>query len=519
MSPFDSLNKKGAKPLPTLKRNVRVETITVHKSPTIRSISNVNGQSFSPVFSPNAKSRASSGSPSVDSRKSTPSRNGKIASLETLKSNHRADRKRSSPATSTPRFDSDEEEEEVAANATKKRKLSESKLDRSRQIRAESSFVEDQEPLSMIHAAVITNPGTRQQPNPKFARLFVTSGDDASSSEQPTPVELQYPSTFSRERYYLAKPDDKDDFEPVREIIDTISTIGRYYLPESAATAIFEDSASGIPYQLERAYKRVDEVTFRATLEKFNHILATHRKSGIISDHLDNLHHVPLPLVQSILLQIYNRTVSPRVSELRRYENGTDNVYGELLPKFLSKIFADAHLKSKHVFVDLGSGVGNCVLQAALEIGCESWGCEMMPNACDLAELQHKEFKARCQLWGLRPGAVRLERGNFLENQPINEVLKRADLVLVNNQAFTPKLNDDLKRHFLDMKEGAQLVSLKGFVSEASKRNTGDVMNIFIDEQKQFWSESVSWTNAGGTYHVATKDSKRFLELNGGLDN
>ena len=52
-------------------------------------------------------------------------------------------------------------------------------------------------------------------------------------------------------------------------------------------------------------------------------------------------------------------------------------------------------MKCDQIFVDLGSGVGNCVLQAALEVGCESCGCEMMDKACNLAELQEEEFKAR----------------------------------------------------------------------------------------------------------------------------
>ena len=37
-----------------------------------------------------------------------------------------------------------------------------------------------------------------------------------------------------------------------------------------------------------------------------------------------------------------------------------------------------------------------------------------MHNACELANIQETEFKARCQLWGLAPGSVHLERGDFL---------------------------------------------------------------------------------------------------------
>ncbi|CAG8627027.1 7573_t:CDS:2, partial [Scutellospora calospora] len=45
-----------------------------------------------------------------------------------------------------------------------------------------------------------------------------------------------------------------------------------------------------------------------------------------------------------------------------------------LLPDFVSEILRKTRLNHEQVFVDLGSGVGNVVLQAALEIGAESWG-------------------------------------------------------------------------------------------------------------------------------------------------
>jgi H3 lysine-79-specific histone-lysine N-methyltransferase len=201
---------------------------------------------------------------------------------------------------------------------------------------------------------------------------------------------------------------------------------------------------------------------------------------------------------------------------LKKYENGSDNVYGELLPRFISKIFRDTKLKSDQVFVDLGSGVGNVVLQAALEVGCESWGCEMMENACELAERQEKEFTARCRLWGLAIGDLKLERGDFLKNQNIAKILKKADVVLVNNQAFTPELNNGLMNLFLDLREGCQIVSLKSFVPHDHKitpRNFNSPVHLLNVEMKEYFSDSVSWTNAPGTYFVARKDSTKLKEF------
>ena len=288
--------------------------------------------------------------------------------------------------------------------------------------------------------------------------------------------------------------------------------ISEHYLPP-IERSVFDNERSGFPQRLSRAIKRQSEVETRNTIEEWNRALVNLRDSGVISGVLDGYRSLDPGLVERILIQIYSRIVSPRVSSLREYENGTDNVYGELLPKFVSKILhEDTALKSDQVFIDLGSGVGNVVLQAALEVGCESWGCEMMKNACDLAELQRDEFKARCRLWGLTAGKVMLERGDFLSNALVGRVLKRADVVLVNNQAFTPQLNESLTRLFLDLKEGCRVISLKSFVPAGHKitaRTLYSPYNVLKVEQKEYYSNCVSWTNAPGTYYVSTKDMRQ----------
>ena len=135
----------------------------------------------------------------------------------------------------------------------------------------------------------------------------------------------------------------------------------------------------------------------------------------------------------------------------------------------------------------------------------------MMRNPCDLAELQAQEFPGRASLWGINCGHVRLLRGDMTKNEEILKVLQRADVVLVNNQAFTPELNDKLKDIFLDLKEGCQIVSLKPFVPEGHKinmRNFSSVANIFVQQRFDYFSGSVSWTDGHGTkcggFHMAT---------------
>lgn len=315
--------------------------------------------------------------------------------------------------------------------------------------------------------------------------------------------------------YELVRPRDKDDFDPVREILNVTELVPQFYFSEKRA-AFYLDEDEGIHRKLKRAIARGSFPEVRRRVQDYNTALARAVDEGSIADKLEETHELSLPLIEQILTQIYARTVSPRVDSLKRYENGTDNVYGELLPRFVSQIFQETQLTSEHVFVDLGSGVGNVVLQAALEIGCDSWGCEMMENACELATLQEKEFNTRSRLWGLETGTVHLERGDFLVNAQIGQVLQRADVVLVNNQAFTPELNDRLVSLFLDLKEGCQIVSLKSFVPHDHKitiRNLNSPVNLLEVEMKHYYSNCVSWTNAPGTYFVARKNSRHLRDF------
>ena len=312
-------------------------------------------------------------------------------------------------------------------------------------------------------------------------------------------------------RYNLVFPRDEDDFRPINEIIQVIETVSENYVPENEADE-FTNESTGINRRLRRALVHVSETEFRQAVTDYNDAVERLRLNGSIARRLDETKRLNLSLVERILNQIYSRIVSPRVEKLRQYENGSDNVYGELLPRLISTMFKETRLKSGQVFVDLGSGVGNVVLQAALEIGCESWGCEVMPNATELAELQQKEFRARCRLWGIAPGKTRLVRGDFLKEDSIIQALKRADVVLINNQAFTPQLNNELINYFLDMKEGCQIVSLKSFVPPGHKiqsRNLNSPINLLTVKEKNYWSNSVSWTDVPGSYFITTKDSSR----------
>ena len=426
-----------------------------------------------------------------------------------VESRRKADVQRRSQSVHTPMFGSEdsesESEDDEEAKAVKRRKVEAEEVDKDREIRRRDVVdggEEEEEELKMIHAADI--PALDKMA--KFGPVLEELPEDFE-------LELQYPSRNRKERFRLLQPlHDSHGFQAVSDIVETMHEVAANFLPEDLAT-VFDDESTGYPQRLQRAIKKREPDTIKAVMESWNTALSKLVEDGTVARILDGKHTLPPSLVERVLNQAYSRTVSPNLKLLKKYQAGTDNVYGELLPKFVTKILKeDLRLKSNQVFVDLGSGVGNVVLQAALEVGCESWGCEMMKDYCLVADLQQVEFQARSRLWGLQMGSVNLEKGDFTENAAIKKILRKADAVLVNNQVFTPATNEALTTLFLDLKDGCRVVSLKSFVPADHKitaRNFQSPYNLLRVETKRYFSNCVSWTNEGGTYFISTKDSKR----------
>ncbi|TVY48601.1 Histone-lysine N-methyltransferase,H3 lysine-79 specific [Lachnellula occidentalis] len=409
-----------------------------------------------------------------------------------------------------PKFNESEDDEEGStsfAQPVQKRQKQDNGGGK-RQLRSRKAFSEnDGGKFKMIHAAEIV--ATLRKPKAV-----------ADTSIEDVIVELQYPSASQRERYDLHFG--KDRIDSIEEIIEIAKVVTKVYLTDEQAEPFLGQDNGKVIRELEKARNTlVKEPTqsrredFKKAVDDYNTAIQRLIQDGALARNLDNRYDLPLRMVQLILRQVYDRAVSPDVDSLRKYDAGSDNVYGELLSPLVDRIFKETKITSDQVFVDLGSGVGNVVLQAALQVGCESWGCEMAPNASRLAKAQKKEFKARCRLWGIATGEVNLEADDFMMNEPIKDAVKRADVILVNNEVFSSELNNSLGLLFLDCKDGCKIVSLKSFVPEGHQitaRNKGNPANVLDVKRHQYYRSDVSWTDAGGDYYIATKDPQRLAD-------
>ncbi|KAF9974374.1 Nucleosomal histone H3-Lys79 methylase [Actinomortierella ambigua] len=377
--------------------------------------------------------------------------------------------------------------------------------------------------MSIIHSDQIVQ-GAMERYKNHFHMLVEDSDSTVASSPSSTSadtmhVSVEYPGLNGREKFTLMKPflsrsktetDDKDEYNPIEDLVCTVRVIAAHFFPSDEYESLFGTPTEGLLRNLTKSRNRKDGAQFLKTVEEFNQLMRKRKSSGAISKQIDSYgSSLPYELVVHILQQVYSRTVASKASKLNQYEAFSNNVYGEILPVLTKEFIQRTKLNKDKVFVDLGCGIGNVVLQVALQTGAESYGIEIMDNPAKFAKKQSREFEARTKAYGLTHGKVTMIHGDFLETPELAGILARADVVLVNNYAFNSALNQSLLQLFLDLKEGCKIISLKTFVSLDHKitvRNAGSVESILKVKKYPYYTNAVSWTHNGGEYFIATVD-------------
>ncbi|KAJ7630377.1 S-adenosyl-L-methionine-dependent methyltransferase, partial [Roridomyces roridus] len=282
---------------------------------------------------------------------------------------------------------------------------------------------------------------------------------------------------------------------------------------------------------VQRAIHLRDGPAFLKAMDKINDILKKLKYPALPDDSfaktdpnvLKQMVHswtdtgMPKAVLMRIIEENYQRNVGPHVQKLKQYEAFSSAVYGELMPSLVYEILQLTKLKEDSLFLDLGSGVGNVVVQASLQTGCRSYGIELNPTPAKVARDMVSNFKFRCRMWGVRVGDIELEEGDMLQSPRVNELISQADVVLVDNKVFEQSLNEQLRPKFLDLKEGAYVISLAPFVpslnARVTERNVDDISAIFDVTERPYRSGAVSWGNSGGTYYIHRVDRAGYAQI------
>ncbi|BEI86380.1 hypothetical protein CcaverHIS002_0606670 [Cutaneotrichosporon cavernicola] len=264
---------------------------------------------------------------------------------------------------------------------------------------------------------------------------------------------------------------------------------------------------------------------FIKAMQRFNVALADLQEDGTLAAWLTNPEYRISRSEWSALINVvhdsaYNRVVGPFSDQLEHHPKHPESVaaaisekedsYGELGNIFMNKVIEQTGLGPSSVFVDLGSGVGNCVMRAAMQAGCASYGFELLPIPSQCARRQLREVQRRWAMWCLEGNLnVNCHEGDFRTHPEVRRRLTEADVVLVNNEVFPSSLNMDLTHLFLDLKEGATIVSLKPFVPEGfrmNELNCDSFAAILRSTSHPYYSDWVSWKGDGGRYYVQVVD-------------
>ncbi|KAJ3163872.1 Nucleosomal histone H3-Lys79 methylase [Geranomyces variabilis] len=348
--------------------------------------------------------------------------------------------------------------------------------------------------------------------------LYCSLGDEDSA---PSPsvnefvtVDLEYPGVKASEVFPLLTPNKALEYNPTKDLYLTTAMIWEHCVPPNRRE-LLGDVKTGILRGIQRAVHRKSPTDLCAAIEEWNKqmvVLKTQFKAFNQAEFTGP--PASYQMVSHILEQAYSRSVAPSSSLLNQYEGFSNNVYGEVKHNFVNTIIKEARIQPHHIFLDMGSGIANVVLQVAAQCLCYSYGIEVMDIPAKLAVQQRKEFISRMRYYAKPCGRIKLKHADFLEDSSFPEVIKSADVIFVNNYAFSAELNQRILGLFLDLKEGATVISLRSFLpvdrptSRSTRRNNA-IESIFTVKEHFFGRDCVSWMNEGGHYYIHKVDRKQ----------
>eukprot|EP00095_Tigriopus_kingsejongensis_P006310 maker-scaffold61_size441589-snap-gene-3.32 protein:Tk06310 transcript:maker-scaffold61_size441589-snap-gene-3.32-mRNA-1 annotation:"histone h3" len=229
------------------------------------------------------------------------------------------------------------------------------------------------------------------------------------------------------------------------------------------------------------------------------------------------------PLLKHILTKCYNKSVTDP-NELNHYEAFTPEVYGEtsfeLICQILDKL---TPISEDNKFVDLGSGVGQVVLQVAALTNCSfSLGIEKANTPAKYAKEMENSFRYWMAFYGKVYSPFKLIHGDFLDVQHRPGILA-STIVFVNNFAFGPEVDQNLKDVFAELNDGARIFSSKSFCAlnfRITERNLSDIGTIMHVSKMDPLKGSVSWTGKPVSYYLHVIDRaklERYFQKNAAI--
>jgi len=217
-------------------------------------------------------------------------------------------------------------------------------------------------------------------------------------------------------------------------------------------------------------------------------------------------------MLKHIIQQVYNTAIADP-NDLNNYVAFTPEVYGETSFDLINQMIdLISPITSEMKFIDLGSGVGQVVLQVAALIDCKLCvGIEKASIPASRAVEMDRLFQKWMLWYGKKYSPYLLHQGDFLHSDH-RKTISESTIVFVNNFAFGPEVDHQLKERFADLKDGARIVSSKPFcplnfrITERNLSDIGTIMHVSVMDPLK---GSVSWTDKPVSYYLHQIDSSK----------
>ena len=146
------------------------------------------------------------------------------------------------------------------------------------------------------------------------------------------------------------------------------------------------------------------------------------------------------------------------------YAPFSNETYGETKPILVAEFIKHLGINKKDTSFDLGSGIGNVVMQVSMDTGCHAVGIEKDPR-CHEAALHlleqcktiEPDLEEKIQFWCKD---LMKDNINFLE----------ATVIYISNWCFSQQLQLELLNQFATLKEGTKTVALKSLFGQRSNQ-------------------------------------------------
>ncbi|XP_052775072.1 serine-rich adhesin for platelets-like isoform X1 [Mya arenaria] len=295
----------------------------------------------------------------------------------------------------------------------------------------------------------------------------------------------------------LPSSDDKDG---AQEIIDTMKLVSQE-IPE-LEQALSKNVLNNYDTNSYESMKSLCEKYNRA-IDSIHQLWKGTSKLGSLQDL-----QASVPLLKHIIQQCYDHAIEDP-EKLNQYEPFSPEVYGETSFELVDQMVKSINFTEDDYFIDLGSGVGQVVLQVAACTPCNiCYGIEKAEWPAGYAERMVEQFKRWMRWYGKRYTNFLLEKGDFLSDHT-KERINNATVIFVNNFAFGPQVDHQLKLRFANMQEGAKIVSSKAFCPlnfRITDRNLSDIGAIMHVTELSPLRGAVSWTCNPVTYFLHVVD-------------